>query len=169
MAASDKPRQNPKPRRYPSEDRTDTRPKKSLGGMSMSEALGATQDPAMLPAELADIERIVDSATPEQFQAELARVLRKMMARGLREIPPPRSIKELQALYDMFRKAEGIERADKAGGPISSGFLPRVVGRRNLGVTKDVTTVEFPAERVETVEAEPGAGIPVTDDEEYEV
>lgn len=114
--------------------------------------MGEDLSPAMNPGELTEIERIIESASPEQFQAELSKVLRKMMVRGLREIPPPKSIKELQAIYDMFRKAEGIERADKQGGAVVGGFLPRVVGRRSLG-NKESVVVEYPAEKVETVEA----------------
>jgi hypothetical protein len=87
-------------------------------------------DPAMEGSELAELDRIIESASPEQFQQALSLVFRKLMARGLREIPAPKTIKELQAVYDMFRKAEGIEARDKGGGAPATGFLPRVVTRK---------------------------------------
>ena len=140
-------------RKFPSENRADRRPKKDLGGLSMAQAMGVSDEPAMREGELCELERIIECASPEQFQQEISKVFRKMMVRGLREIPPPKSIKELQAIYDMFRKAEGIERADKGGGAVVGGFLPRVVGRRGLG-TGVKTVVEYPKERVVTTEAE---------------
>lgn len=148
-----------KTRRFPSEDKADRRPRKELGGLSLAAAMGEDLSPAMKEGELCELERIIDIASPEVFQQELSKVLRKMMVRGLREIPPPKSIKELQAIYDMFRKAEGIERADKQGGAVVGGFLPRVVGRRSLGVgNKESVVVEYPAEKVETTEAEVVSG-----------
>lgn len=159
MAAKPK---NPKARKYPSCDLTDTRPRKDLGGLSLPEALGVDFSPALRESEINELEALVDVASPEQFQQGLSRLLRKMMARGLKDIPTPKSIKELEVLFNMFRKAEGIERADKAGGPVGGGFLPRVVGRRSLAVKEEVvggdqseaTTVEFPPESKETVPAE---------------
>lgn len=151
-----------KPRNFPSEDLVDTRPRKDLGGESLAASLGVDFSPALSVTEVNELEALVDVASPEQFQQGMARLLRRMMARGLKDIPAPKSIKEFQVLFDMFRKAEGIERADKQGGPVGGGFLPRVVGRRSLGtgdsgVTKEgsevVTTVESSDVR-ETVVAE---------------
>ena len=157
-----------KRRNFPTETVTDRRPsKKPPGGekIDVPETSGLLDmSPALREGELAELERIIESATPEQFQAELSKVFRKMLTRGLKDIPPPKSIKEFQVIYDMFRKAEGIERADKAGGPVGLGFLPRVVGRRNVGapveteVVSPDTSVVYPPEVVPTQEAEITSG-----------
>lgn len=146
-----------KPRPFPSEELTDTR-KTDLSVPDFT--------PAVKESDLTELVRISETATPEQFQQALAVVFRKMMVQGLREIPPPRSIKELQAIYDMFRKAEGIEARDRGGGAPSGGFLPRVVGRRSLvspSTDSGDTTVEFPPEVVDTVPAEEVPPIPQID------
>ena len=38
--------------------------------------------PALVPNEILDIEKMVETATPEQFQQLLAVLMRKMMGRG---------------------------------------------------------------------------------------
>lgn len=113
-----------KPRKYPTEKLVEG----GYGGIEID------MSPALKPFELADIESIIEGATPEQFQQALALLMRKMMVRGLKDIPPPKSIKELQVLYDMFRKAEGIEARDRGGGAPAAGFLPRMVSRKPMGV-----------------------------------
>lgn len=113
--------------------------------------------PALQSKDLVDLEQTLAAATPEQFQQLLAMAFRKIMVKGLRDIPAPKSIKELQAVYDMFRKAEGIEAKDRGGSGVGSGFLPRVVGRKRVVDVEDATgevaeTVD--AEVTETVDAE---------------
>jgi|688.fasta_scaffold143019_4 hypothetical protein len=97
--------------------------------------------PALVPNEIVDIEKMVETATPEQFQQLLALLLRKMMVRGLRDIPPPKSIKEMQVLFTMFRQAEGIEARDRGGGAPPAGFLPRMVSRKSMG-SEDVPPMD---------------------------
>jgi len=107
--------------------------------------------------DLVDLEQTLAAATPEQFQQLLAMAFRKIMVKGLRDIPAPKSIKELQAVYDMFRKAEGIEAKDRGGSGVGSGFLPRVVGRKRVVDVEDATgevTETVDAEVAETVDAE---------------
>ena len=93
--------------------------------------------PALVPNEILDIEKMVETATPEQFQQLLAVLMRKMMVRGLKDIPPPKSIKEMQVLFTMFRQAEGIEARDRGGGAPPAGFLPRMIKRGVVGGSGD--------------------------------
>lgn len=154
-----------KPARFPSEAVRDDRPRKDLGGLSIPEALGIDLSPALRPTELTELERIVDAATPEQFQQEFSKMVRKLMVRGLREMPVPRSLKELQVLYDMFRKSTGIEARDKnGGGAVASGFLPRVVGRRALVVAETVEEVPTEGEPpVPEIDAAESGAVPEID------
>jgi hypothetical protein len=115
--------------------------------------------PALQSKDLVDLEQTLAAATPEQFQQLLAMAFRKIMVKGLRDIPAPKSIKELQAVYDMFRKAEGIEAKDRGGSGVGSGFLPRVVGRKRVVDVEDATgevaeTVDAEVMMAETVDAE---------------
>jgi len=115
--------------------------------------------PALQSKDLVDLEQTLAAATPEQFQQLLAMAFRKIMVKGLRDIPAPKSIKELQAVYDMFRKAEGIEAKDRGGSGVGSGFLPRVVGRKRV---VDVEDAAVDAEVADTVDT-PTTDTPTTD------
>jgi hypothetical protein len=110
--------------------------------------------PALQSKDLVDLEQTLAAATPEQFQQLLAMAFRKIMVKGLRDIPAPKSIKELQAVYDMFRKAEGIEAKDRGGSGVGSGFLPRVVGRKRVVDVEDATGEVAETVDAETVDAE---------------
>ena len=116
-----KPQKKARRRDFPSEQLVERNPE----GMDFS--------PALVPAEITDIEKMIETATPEQFQQLLAVLMRKMMVRGLKDIPPPKSIKEMQVLFTMFRQAEGIEARDRGGGAPPAGFLPRMVSRKAMG------------------------------------
>lgn len=154
-----KPGRNPekkkKPRRrnYPSEQLTE----RNQDEMDFS--------PALVPAEITDIEKMIETATPEQFQQLLSLLFRKMMVRGLKDIPPPKSIKEMQVLYTMFRQAEGIEARDRGGGAPPAGFLPRMVSRKAMG-SEDAVIELTPEKELPMEEVNDLFGMP---DEEFEI
>jgi hypothetical protein len=120
--------------------------------------------PALRPSELLDLEAVIESATPEQFQQLLAAALRKMMVRGLRDIPPPKSIKELQAMVTMFRQVEGIEARDRGGGAPPAGFLPRTVSRKAMVVEAEAEVVSD-SEGVDSLFTSP----PEDEEKEFEI
>jgi hypothetical protein len=145
------PRKKPRRRDFPSEQLTERNPE----GMDFS--------PALVPPEIVDIEKMIETATPEQFQQLLALLLRKMMVRGLKDIPPPKSIKELQVLFTMFRQAEGIEARDRGGGAPPAGFLPRMIRRGTVG------SMEAEIVPPETETGDDLFGSEDSDDEEFEI
>ena len=98
--------------------------------------------PALRPSELVDLEAVIESATPEQFQQLMSVCIRKMMVRGMKDIPPPKSIKELQVMVTLFRQMEGIEARDRGGGAPPAGFLPRTVSRKAIVSSEDEMIVE---------------------------
>jgi hypothetical protein len=111
--------------------------------------------PALRKDELSELEAEMINATPEQFQQMLGKMYRIMLVRGLKDVPRPKSIKEIQALNDMIRRSEGVEARERGGGTPAGGFLPRVVGRKKVMVVdmeteKVVDTGE--AGTVETVD-----------------
>jgi hypothetical protein len=87
---------------------------------------------ALTEKELVEIKQVLVTASPEQFQQVLAGILRKILVTGLRDIPAPKSIKEMEVVFNMVRKAEGIEARERGHGMPPSGFLPRVVGRKAM-------------------------------------
>lgn len=89
--------------------------------------------PALTPTEFAELQTLARDCTPEQFQTALSNILQKMIVSGLKDMPAPKSIKELESLVRLFRQTSGLEAKDKAGGGPSGGFLPRVVTRRSVG------------------------------------
>jgi len=88
--------------------------------------------PALTPEELAEVKHVLATATPEQFQQALSVILRKMLVAGFKDIPAPKSIKEMEVVFNMVRKAEGVEARERGHGMPASGFLPRVVGRKAI-------------------------------------
>jgi hypothetical protein len=106
--------------------------------------------PVFKASEISALENLATVATPEEFQKGVAQFFRKLIVRGMENVPVPRTIKEIQALADMLRKAEGLEQKDK-GNLITPGLVSaRRVQRKNV-----------------VVEAE--AGSPQTDVEDFEV
>ena len=89
--------------------------------------------PALTSSEFAELQALARDCTPEQFQAALSNILQKMIVSGLKDMPAPKSIKELESLVRLFRQTSGLEAKDKAGGGPAGGFLPRVVTRRSVG------------------------------------
>lgn len=148
-----KPQKKARRRNYPSEQLTE----RNQDEMDFS--------PALVPAEITDIEKMIETATPEQFQQLLSLLFRKMMVRGLKDIPPPKSIKEMQVLYTMFRQAEGIEARDRGGGAPPAGFLPRMVSRKAMG-SEDAVIELTPEKELPMEEVNDLFGMP---DEEFEI
>jgi hypothetical protein len=115
--------------------------------------------PVLQKDELIELQEEMINATPEQFQVMLGKVYRIMLVRGLKDIPAPKSIKEIQALNDMIRRSEGVEARERGGGAPAGGFLPRVVSRRKLGVTStepkimEVEVVAPPPESADSPDA----------------
>ena len=140
-----------RPRGNPTEELVASRDaaKRSKDG----EVIPMDMSPALSPTEFSQLQTIARDATAEQFQAALAAVLQKMIVTGLKDMPAPKSIKELESLIRLFRQTSGLEAKDKAGGGPSGGFLPRVVTRRSVGTP----VLEIPPED------EP-ADIPLTDE-----
>ena len=120
-----------RPRGSPTEELVASRDaaKRSKDG----EVIAMDMSPALTPTEFAELQTIAKDSTAEQFQAALSQVLQKMIVTGLKDMPAPKSIKELESLIRLFRQTSGLEAKDKAGGGPSGGFLPRVVTRRNVG------------------------------------
>ena len=79
------------------------------------------------PRDLAQLEALALKATPEDFQKACATFFRRLLVKGLENIPVPKTIKEVQAVADLLRKAENL---DGKGGP-SGGRLvkPHTFGR----------------------------------------
>ena len=129
-----------RPRGSPTEELVASRDaaKRSKDG----EVIAMDMSPALTSTEFAELQTIAKDSTAEQFQAALSQVLQKMIVTGLKDMPAPKSIKELESLIRLFRQTSGLEAKDKAGGGPSGGFLPRVVTRRNVGTPPPAETLE---------------------------
>jgi len=141
-------------RTYPTEELTDTRETKkgsSSGRETLPDGL-LDMSPALRKDELSDLEAEMLNATPEQFQQMLGKMYRIMLVRGLKDVPRPKSIKEIQALNDMIRRSEGVEARERGGGTPAGGFLPRVVGRKKVLVVDTDTEKVVDTGEAETVE-----------------
>jgi hypothetical protein len=145
-----------RPRGNPTEELVASRDasKRSKDG----EVIPMDMSPALSPTEFSQLQTIARDATAEQFQAALAAVLQKMIVTGLKDMPAPKSIKELESLIRLFRQTSGLEAKDKAGGGPSGGFLPRVVTRRSVGTP----VLEIPPEDIPPEDI-PSEDIPLTD------
>jgi len=81
------------------------------------------------------------AAPPADFQAAFAAVAQAAIAEGVRDVPAPRSIKELATWFDLWRKAAGL---DAKAGPQGNAPLVnplRTVSRR-AGAVVDVEPVD---------------------------
>lgn len=125
------PMSRPKKKTYPSEARATKSPIRNFPSQAATEGV-IDLTPALTEADMAEIKQVLATATPEQFQQCLAGVLRKMLVTGLKDIPAPKSIKEMEVVFNMVRKAEGIEARERGHGVPPAGFLPRVVGRKAI-------------------------------------
>ena len=115
--------------------------------------LALPDDPPVFKAsEIAALENLAVAATPEEFQKGVAQFFRKLIVRGMENVPVPRTIKEIQALADMLRKAEGLEQKDK-GNMIATGLVsPRRVQRKQIVVEAEAEVEEEPSVEVDDFE-----------------
>ena len=107
--------------------------------------------------ELSGLYSRVESASPEEFQKEFSKFVRKLIVRGLANVPLPKTIKELQALSDMLRKAEGLDAKDKGNGVAAGLVSVRRVVRNPVVVDADTTeadTTEADTTEADTTEAD---------------
>ena len=95
--------------------------------------LDLTEDllaPALPDAEIAQLARLIDSS-PEDFQKGMAALFKRLAVEGFRTIQAPRNYKELSTVVDLWRKLEGLDKADKGGGiPVGLVGVMRSVQRR---------------------------------------
>ena len=95
--------------------------------------------PALPDVEIARLARLTN-ASPEDFQKAMAGLFRRLAVEGFRTIQAPRNYKELATVVDLWRKLEGIDKADKGGGlPAGLVGVMRSVQRRPV---MDAETVE---------------------------
>ncbi len=74
---------------------------------------------------------------PADFQAAFAAVAQAAIAEGIKDVPAPRSVKELATWFDLWRKAAGL---DAKTGPQGNAPLVnplRTVSRRSGGAVVD--------------------------------
>ena len=81
--------------------------------------------PALPDLEIARLARLTDSS-PEDFQKAMASLFRRLAVEGFRTIQAPRNYKELATVVDLWRKLEGMDKADK-GSAMPVGLV-RVLG-----------------------------------------
>lgn len=88
--------------------------------------------PALTDEDVDPLQLLID-APAEEFQKALSPPLRKLVIAGLRNMPAPKSYKELASAMAMFEKAEGLNKpAEKNTMP--QGFVvPLRSVRRNIG------------------------------------
>lgn len=65
---------------------------------------------------LGDSLRSLSEAPPEEFQAAAARVAQAAVALGFRDIPPPRTISELEKWVRLWRTFSGLDAKDSGAG-----------------------------------------------------
>lgn len=98
-----------------------------------NELADPNEPPVFTLAETTQLEKLAQFGTAEEFQKGFALFVRRLIVRGLENVPVPRTIKELQALADMCRKAEGLDK-NMGNAVVVGGGLVRVGGvRRNVG------------------------------------
>ena len=95
--------------------------------LSLTEEITA---PILPEADIAALSSLVN-ASPEEFQKAAARVFRRLAIEGFRTIQAPRNYKELSTVVDLWRKLEGIDKADKGQAmPVGLVGVLRGVSRR---------------------------------------
>lgn len=100
------------------------------------------EPPVFTLTECAQLEKLATFGTAEEFQKGFAMFVRRLLVRGLENVPTPRTIKELQALADMCRKAEGLDKNVPSNAVVIGGGLVRVGGvRRNTVVVDAMDSV----------------------------
>jgi len=99
--------------------------------------------PVFKDSEIAALESLATVATPEEFQKGVAQFFRKLIVRGMENVPVPRTIKEIQALADMLRKAEGLDQKDKGNGIATGLVAPRRMQRKQIVVEAEQGDTEL--------------------------
>lgn len=88
------------------------------------------------------------AAPPADFQSAFAGVAQAAIAEGIRDVPSPRSIKELSTWFDLWRKSSGLDAKASAPGNVPLVNPLRTVSRRAGPVVDAVPvhgSVEFEA------------------------
>jgi hypothetical protein len=101
------------------------RPKPPENVITLTEDLTA---PAVPDVEIARLSRLAD-ASPEEFARAMAGTFRRLAIEGFREIAAPRNYKELATAIDLWRKLEGLDKADRIT-PTGLVGVMRSVSRR---------------------------------------
>lgn len=96
--------------------------------------------PALPDVELVRLARLVD-ASPEEFSAAMANLMRRLAVEGFRTIQAPRNYKEMATVIDLWRKLEGLDKQDKGGAMPAGlvGVLRSVQRRAVVDVVADDT------------------------------
>lgn len=89
--------------------------------------------PALSNADLAPLREAVDLPAAADFEKAVAPVLRKMLVKGLANVPEPVTIKELTAVAKLQRAYDGLDKKDSGGGPVGLVTFMRPVGQRRVG------------------------------------
>jgi hypothetical protein len=55
------------------------------------------------------LSEILDSKTPQEFQSNLSRLAKSLVAQGIPDLAPPRNLSELKILNDIIRKADRLD------------------------------------------------------------
>ena len=110
------------------------RPKLPANLQDLTEELTA---PVLPDVEIARLSRLTD-ASPEEFQKAMADMFRRLAIEGFRTIQAPRNYKELATVVDLWRKMEGLDKADKGSGmPVGMVGVLRSVSRRAVVLDAD--------------------------------
>ena len=70
-------------------------------------------DPALPEAEISRLASLAN-ASPEEFQKAAGQAFRRLVVAGFQQLQAPRNWKEVATCVDLWRKLEGLDRADKA-------------------------------------------------------
>lgn len=100
--------------------------------------------PALSNADLAPLREAVDLPAAD-FEKAVAPVLRKMLVKGLANVPEPVTIKELTAVAKLQRAYDGLDKKDSGGGPVGLVSFMRPVGQRRVGGGGAVVELEVVA------------------------
>ena len=79
------------------------------GTTEIPSQLATTFPPGLLAA-------LSESTSPAEFQKVFSQYAKSLIAQGVAEIAPPTSIRDLATLHGLIYKADGLDKADKAGG-----------------------------------------------------
>jgi hypothetical protein len=90
------------------------------------------------PIALLDRLQAVAAGPPEEFQRGLAALLQHWLALGAAGVEPPKNLAEMKTAFDLFRKAAGLDVADRRGDQASAPSPMRTLPRRSAPVV-DVT------------------------------